>query len=107
MIENITIITISFYTWKVEESSDGNRVANVTEISFLFYGDVNAGGDIRLKETASYSADSLLIPPQLENVTAENFFTTIMEGCNNELRKFALNEIGSNLNAEFLLHHAY
>ena len=63
---------------------------NVTEISFVLYGDVNAGGDIRLKETASYHADSILILPQLENVNAENFLTTIMEGCNNELRKVSI-----------------
>ena len=65
-------------------------VANVTEISFQLYGDVNAGGDIRLKETASYHADSILIPPQLENLTAENILTTIMEGCKNELRKVCI-----------------
>ena len=62
------------------------RAIEISGMSFILSGDIlNRAGNIRLKRTESYSAETIVIPTSITNIHAQNLLSQIMQSFNSKL----------------------
>ena len=61
----------------------------ISGLSFSLAGDIlNEAGNIRMKETQSYSVETVVIPPSVKNWNALGLLSLIKRNYNSKLRSF-------------------
>ena len=76
----------------MEDFYNASDEMSIWGISFNLQGQISRSGNVRLRETHSYAASNILIPPSIINMNDQGLLLHIMQNYNAKLRIRQLGE---------------